>query len=177
MREFLNILSISLVPLIVAFILLFGLYKKVPEYEAFVDGAKEGLSVAFKILPYLVAIMVAVGMFRASGALELLSELLKTPLDYFKIPIDTLPLMITRSMSGSASLGILSDIVVNTGADSYASKLAAVIAGSSETTFYVIAVYFGAVGVKKVRFALLSGLLADAFSIILAVIVSSYFFL
>lgn len=177
MKEFLNVLSIWLLPCIVTIILAHGLIKKVPCYEAFISGAKEGLFVAIKILPYLVAIIVSVAMFRASGAIEILSGLLSGPLNALNVPIDTLPIMVTRSMSGSATLGLLSDVVTNTGADSYASKLSAVIVGSSETTFYVLAVYFGAVGIKKIKYALIVGLLADLFGIITAVCISKYFFL
>lgn len=177
MKEIFNLISIWLIPALVAIILIHGLIKKVPCYEVFTDGAKEGLFVAIKILPYLVAIIVSVSMFRASGAIEYLADLLKGPLEYFKIPIDTLPLMITRSMSGSATLGIFSDIVSANGANSYAAKLAAIITGSSETTFYVLAVYFGAVGIKKVRFALLAGVLADIAGIFAAIFVAQYFFL
>jgi len=177
MKEFLSTLSVWLLPCIIALILVHGLIKKVPCYETFISGAKEGLFVAIKILPYLVAIIVSVAMFRASGAIEILSNLLSKPLNLLNIPIDTLPIMITRSMSGSATLGLLSDVVTNTGADSYASKLSAVIVGSSETTFYVLAVYFGAVGIKKIKYALVVGLLADLFGIIMAVIIAKYFFL
>lgn len=175
-KEFLNILSVSILPLLIFVIISHGIYKKVPVYDVFVDGAKEGIKVSVKILPYLIAIIVAVSMFRASGALDILTSLLQKPLEYFKIPSDTLPLMLTRSMSGSATLGILSDIVSANGADSYASKLAAVIVGSSETTLYVLSVYFGAVGIKKIKYALIVGILADVFGIIMAVIVSKYFF-
>lgn len=177
MKEILNLISVWLLPVIIVFILLYGLYKKTPCYETFVDGAKEGLTVSIKILPYLVAIIVSVSMFRASGAIEFLSDILSKPLEYLKIPADTLPIMITRSLSGSGTLGIFSEIVNSTGADSYASKLSAIIVGSSETTFYVLAVYFGAVGIKKIRYALIVGLLADLFGIIMAVIVARYFFL
>lgn len=176
MKEFLNMISLWLIPFIILVILIHGIIKKVPCYETFVDGAKEGLFVAIRILPYLIAIIVSVSMFRASGAIDIIQNVLKTPLEYFKIPIETLPLMITRSMSGSASLGIFSDIASMSGADSYASKLSAIIVGSSETTFYVLAVYFGAVGIKKVRYALIVGILADIFGIILAIIVASRFF-
>ena len=174
MKEFLSYLSIMIIPVLISIILIYGIYKKTPCYEVFVDGAKEGLFVAIKILPYLIAIIVSISMFRASGAIEILSNLLSKPLHYFNIPTETLP--ITRSMSGSATLGILSDIVNTTGVDSYASKLGAVIVGSSETTFYVLAVYFGAVGIKKIRFALLAGLMADLFGIIAAIFVCRYFF-
>ena len=177
MKEFLSLLSVWLLPLIISFILIYGCYKKTPCYETFVDGAKEGLFICVKILPYLVAIIVSVSMFRASGAIEFLADILSKPLEYLKIPVDTLPLMITRSLSGSGTLGIFSEIVNSTGTDSYAAKLSAVIVGSSETTFYVLAVYFGAIGIKKIKYALWVGLLADLFGIITAIVVSRYFFL
>ena len=116
-------------------------------------------------------------MLRASGAIELLQNILKPLLDYFKIPVETTILMITRSLSGSATLGVLSDVINQTGANSYATKLAAVITGSSETTFYVASVYFGAVGIKKFRHALLAGILADITGLIAAVWICSVFFL
>lgn len=177
MKEILNTISIFLLPTIIGFILIYGIIKKVPCYETFIEGGKEGLNIVVKILPYLVAIIVSVSMFRESGAIEFLSKILSKPLESLKIPSEVLPLMVTRSLSGSATLGILSDTVTSTGADSYASKLSAVIVGSSETTFYVLAVYFGAIGIKKIKFALIVGLLADMFGIIMAVIVSRYFFL
>lgn len=177
MKEILNTISTFLLPTIIGFILIYGIIKKVPCYETFIEGGKEGLNIVVKILPYLVAIIVSVSMFRESGAIEFLSKILSKPLESLKIPSEVLPLMVTRSLSGSATLGILSDTVTSTGADSYASKLSAVIVGSSETTFYVLAVYFGAIGIKKIKFALIVGLLADMFGIIMAVIVSRYFFL
>lgn len=172
--NFLNTLSVWILPVIVTVVLCYACFKKTPAYENFVEGGKEGFWVAVKIIPYLVAIMVAVAMFRASGAIEMLALWLKTPLEALKIPVETLPLMITRSLSGSASLGIFSDIAVNTGANSYAAKLSAVIVGSSETTFYVLAVYFGAVGIKKFRHAILVGVLADVIGIIAAVFVCRF---
>ena len=176
MREALNVISLSLIPFLIVLILFYGLIKRVPCYEVFVSGAKEGLYLAFKILPYLVAIVVSVSMFRASGAIDLLTKMLSPVLEFLKIPVDTFALMITRSISGSASLGIFSDIVNSSGANSFAAKLSAVIVGSSETTFYVLSVYFGSVGIKKMRYALLLGLLADAFGVVMAIFVSKYFF-
>lgn len=176
MREVLTTVSIWILPVIITVILIYGTYKKTPLYETFCDGAKEGFWISVKILPYLVAIMVAVAMFRASGALDCIYNIFKVPLEALKIPSDALALMITRSLSGSATLGIFSDIVNTHGADSYAAKLSAVITGSSETTFYVIAVYFGAVGITKLRHALLTGILADIVGIICAVLVSRFFF-
>lgn len=177
MSNFLNTLSVWILPVIVVTVLCFAVCKKVPAYENFVDGAKEGFWVAVKIIPYLVAIIVAVSMFRASGAIDSIALWLKTPLDALKIPVDTLPLMITRSLSGSASLGIFSDILNANGADSYATKLSAVIVGSSETTFYVLAVYFGAIGIKKFRHALLVGVLADFIGIVCAVVICRWLFI
>ncbi len=176
MQEILNAISVWILPVIISTILIYGTYKKVPLYENFCDGAKEGFWVAIKILPYLIAIIVAVSMFRASGALDFLYNIFKTPLEALKIPADTLALMITRSLSGSATLGLFGEIVNTHGANSYAAKLSAIIAGSSETTFYVIAVYFGAVGIKKYRHAILTGILADIAGIIAAIIISRFFF-
>ncbi|MBR1616784.1 spore maturation protein [bacterium] len=176
MLQFLNSLSLLLIPLIILFILLHALIKKVPAYEAFVEGAKGGFEIAVKIIPYLIAILVAVSMVRNSGLIDILENLLKPILDYFKIPAQTLIIMITRSLSGSATLGVLADIANQTGANSYATKLAAVITGSSETTFYVASVYFGAVGITKFRHALLAGILADITGLVAAIWICSIFF-
>lgn len=177
MREILNLVSVWILPAVILVILISGFIKKVPVYEAFTEGAKEGLTISVKIIPYLVAIMAAVSMLRASGAIEWLAEILKTPLEYLKIPADTLPLMLTRSLSGGATLGVFSDIVNANGANSYASCLAAVITGSSETTFYVLSVYFGAIGIKKFRHAVLTGILADIIGIIAAIFICKWWFL
>ena len=177
MIALLNKISLYIIPLIIAIILIHALIKKAPAYEAFIEGANEGFNIAVKIIPYLIAIMVAVAAFRSSGAIDILQNLLKPILDFFKIPAETLIIMVTRSLSGSATLGVLADIINQTGANSYATKLAAVITGSSETTFYVAAVYFGSVGIKKFRHALLAGILADIAGLIAAIWVCSIFFL
>lgn len=169
MTRLLNLISLWALPLIILTALTFGIIKKVPIYEEFTDGAKEGFKVSVKIIPYLVAIIVAISMLRASGAIEMLANLMAPILTKFHIPADTLPLMIVRSLSGSGALGIFSDIANNLGPDSYATKLSAIMLGSSETTFYVLAVYFGSVGIKKIRYALVIGLLADLVGIIAAI--------
>ena len=176
MTNLLNLISLWALPVIIIGILTFGLIKKVPVYEVFTDGAKDGFQVAVKIIPYLVAIIVGISMLRASGVIELIANLLAPILTQFNIPADTLPLMIVRSLSGSGALGIFSDIANNLGPDSYATKLAAVMLGSSETTFYVLAVYFGAVGITKIRYALIIGLLADLVGIIAAILVCNWLF-
>lgn len=172
-----NLFSVWLIPLIILIVLTYGLIKKVPVYETFVDGAKDGLKVSVNIIPYLIAIIVAVSMLRASGAIELIQQALSGILDAIKVPADLLPVMVVRSLSGSAVLGMFSDIVHQYGPDSYPAKLAAVMVGSSETTFYVLAVYFGSVGIKKFRHAVLTGLLADSAGIIAAIVISRWLFL
>ena len=176
MTKFLNLISLWALPVILITVLTMGLVKKVPIYEEFTDGAKDGFKVAVKIIPYLVAIIVGISMFRASGAIEVIAGWLAPVLTKFSIPSDTLPLMIVRSLSGSGALGIFSDIANNSGPDSYATKLAAVMVGSSETTFYVLAVYFGAVGITKIRYALIVGLIADFIGIVAAILVCNCMF-
>lgn len=176
MTNLLNLVSLWALPVILITVLTCGLVKKVPLYEEFTQGAKGGFQVAVKIIPYLVAIIVGISMFRASGAIEMISNLLAPVLTKFNIPSDTLPLMIVRSLSGSGALAVFSDIANNSGPDSYATKLAAVMVGSSETTFYVLAVYFGAVGISKIRYALIIGLLADLIGIIAAILVCNLMF-
>ena len=170
-------LSILILPLMILIIFFMAIFKKVPIYEEFVEGAKDGFKVSVSIIPYLVAIIVGVAMFRASGAIDILAEHLGQVLNKLSIPVDILPIMITRSLSGSATLGLFSDIANNFGPESYITKLAAVMVGSSETTFYVLAVYFGSVGIKKFRYALLTGIIADITGIVLAIWVSRLFFL
>ena len=176
MNQILNIVSLWALPALLIIILTVGIVKKVPIYEEFTDGAKDGFKVAINIIPYLVAIVVGISMLRASGAIEMCANFLAPILTKLHVPADTLPLMIVRSLSGSAALGVFSDIANNLGPDSYATKLAAIMVGSSETTFYVLAVYFGAIGITKIRYALAIGLLADLIGIIAAILVCSLMF-
>jgi spore maturation protein B len=176
MTNLLNIISLWALPVLLLSILTIGLVKKVPIYEEFTDGAKDGFKVAINIIPYLVAIIVGISMLRASGAIEMLASAFAPLLKICHIPADTIPLMIVRSLSGSGALGVFSDIAHNLGPDAYATKLAAVMVGSSETTFYVLAVYFGAVKISKIRYALVIGLLADLIGIIAAVSVCHFVF-
>ncbi len=176
MNNILNIISLWALPVLLLWILITAIIKKVPMYEEFTQGAKDGFKVAVNIIPYLVAIIVGISMLRASGAIEMCANLLAPILTKFNIPADVLPLTIVRSLSGSAALGVFSDIANNLGPDNYATKLAAVMVGSSETTFYVLAVYFGAVGISKIRYALLVGLMADLIGIIAAIFVCAHLF-
>lgn len=175
-KHILELLSLWLLPLMLVVIILFAVAKKIPVYETFIDGAKEGFDVGVKIIPYLVAIIVAIGMFRASGAIDLLGMHLAGILNTLHFPVDTLPLAIIRPLSGSGAIGIFSEIASNHGGNSPITLTAAVMLGSSETTFYVLTVYFGAVGIKKFRHALPVGIIADIAGLGTALIVSNFIF-
>ena len=167
---FTNELSRYIIPLLLVGIPFYGLaVKKVKVYESFVEGAKDGFTIAVRIIPYLVAILVAIGMFRASGALDMLLTLLSPVLNAIGFPPENLPLALMRPLSGSGSLGLLTDLINQHGAESLIAKIGATMFGSTETTFYVLAVYFGSIGIKRSRHALVAGLIADAVGIISAV--------
>jgi spore maturation protein B len=168
-RDLMNLLSYFVIPVILVGFPLYGLYKRVPVYESFVDGAREGFQVAVRIIPYLVAILFAIAMFRASGAMDALTRLLDPVLGLIGFPAEVLPMAIIRPLTGSGSAGLVVDMVNQYGEDSIFVKMAAVMFGSTETTFYVIAVYFGAVNIKKTRHAVPAGLLADVAAMIFAV--------
>ena len=145
------------------FFLLFGFFRRVRVYEVFVDGAKEGFQVALRIIPYLVAILVAVGMFRASGALGAMVQWMGGWTAGLGLPAEALPMAIMRPLSGSGAYGILASIVNDPaiGPDSYTGYLVSTLQGSTETTFYVMAVYFGAVQIRRIRHTLAAALTAD----------------
>ena len=163
--------SLLAIPFLLSAIPLFALLRRVKVYEEFVDGAKEGFDVAIRIIPYLVAMLVAVGMFRAAGGIDMLSKVLSPVLNLIGFPTDLLPMVLVRPLSGSGSLGFFTELVKQFGPDSLIARMAGTIYGSTETTFYVLAVYFGSVAIKRTRHALLAGLTADCVSVIVAVIV------
>ena len=175
-RNAIDLLSVFVIPVIIIGFPLYGLYRRVPVYEEFVTGAKDGFQVAVNIIPYLVAILFAVAMFRASGAMDFLVEGLRPILAPLGIPPEVLPMAITRPLTGSGSAGIMLDLINRYGADSLIVKTAATMFGSTETTFYVVAVYFGAVNIKKTRHAIPAGLSADIAAMILAVYVVRWLF-
>src|SRR5439155_2751489 len=159
------------VPFILSFFPLYAGLRRRKVYEDFVDGAKEGFDVAIRIIPYLVAILVAIGMFRASGGIDLLRQRLGPAMLAVGFPPDLLPLVLMRPLSGSGTLGVFTELVKNVGPDSLIARTAGTIYGSTETTFYVLAVYFGSVGVKKARYALLAGLTADFVGVVASVLI------
>ena len=177
MIEFLStsvqVISVLCIPAIIVGLPVYGLFKKVPVYECFVEGAKEGFGISVMIIPYLVAILVAIAMFRASGAMDALITLLDPAFSMLGIDPELLPMMVARPLTGSGSLGILAELENQFGAQSLVTKTAAVMFGSTETTFYVVAVYFGAVGIKRTRHAVAAGLIADIAALLAAVYITA----
>jgi spore maturation protein B len=171
-----SLISLWFIPVLIGFILLYGTYKQVPTYESFVEGGKEGIQIAVSIIPFLVGMLVAISVFRASGALDFLMSFIRPGLEALGVPAEIAPLAIIRPISGTAALGMTSDIMATHGPDSFIGRLAATIQGSTDTTFYVLTVYFGAVGIKKMGDALKVGLLADFVGIIAAIIVVTLVF-
>ena len=150
-----------IIPLLILFIILFGLIKKVPVYEEFVEGGKEGFATAVRIIPYLVAMLFAIAMFRASGAMEGIAGFISPLFELIGIPAEVLPMAIIRPLTGSGSVGVLAELIQTHGEDSLIVKIAATMFGSTETTLYVLAVYFGAVNITKTSYAIKAGLIAD----------------
>lgn len=171
-----NYISICAMPVMIIIIIAHGLYKKVNIYDSFVCGAKSGIETSFKIIPPLVALLAAIGVFRASGALSFVLNLISPLTEFLKIPKEVMPLALMRPISGSASLAIVSDNLKNFGPDSLIGRITSVMMGSTETTFYTLAVYFGSVGVKKGTYTLKAALCADITGILASVILCRLFF-
>ena len=172
----LNTISLLAIPFMLAFFPLYAALKRVKVYEQFVEGAKEGFQVAVTIIPYLVAILVAAGMFRGAGGIALITDWLRPALNAVGFPADLLPMCLVRPLSGSGTLGLFTELVKEFGPDSLIARTAGTIFGSTETTFYVIAVYFGAINVRRTRHAVPAGLIADAVGIVASVIICRMMF-
>lgn len=171
-----NQISNILFLLVIVGIPLFAAIKKINVFDAFVTGAKQGFETSISLIPYLIAMMVAIGMLRASGFFDLINQLLQPLMVKIGMPAEVLPLALIRPFSGSASTGVMAELIHQYGGDSIIAKTAATMMGSTETTFYVIAVYFGSVGIKRTRYAIPVGLLADCSGVIASVLVCRYFF-
>ena len=170
--------NVILFTLVISFICV-AVYKRINAYEAFIEGAKEGFQTAITIIPYLVAMLVAIGVFRASGALELIIEFIRSMVQTFGLDprfIDALPTALMKPFSGSGARAMMVDTMQVYGADSFAGRLSSIVQGSTETTFYVLAVYFGSVGIKNVRHAVSCGIIADFAGIIAAIFIAYWFF-
>ncbi|MFQ5708683.1 MAG: spore maturation protein [bacterium] len=170
-RQLMKTISDLAIPLILFLVVGYGFFKKVKIYESFVDGAKGGFEVAIKIIPYLVAILVAIGMFRASGAMDYFVAIIAPVTKLIGMPAEALPVALLRPLSGSGTLGLVTELMKTHGPDSFIGRLVSTMYGSTETTFYVLAVYFGSVGIKKTRHAVPAGLLADAAGLLAALFI------
>jgi spore maturation protein B len=175
-RAALDAISLWAIPVMLVGIPFIGLLRKVKVYDVFVEGATEGFQVAVRIIPFLVGILVAIGMFRGSGAMDLLIAGLRPIMNATRFPAELLPLAILRSLTGSGSLAMATDLIKTHGPDSVIARMAATMYGSSETTFYVLAVYCGAVGVRRTRHAVPAALIGDVVAAIAAVAVCAWMF-
>ena len=163
----------SIIPIIVVVIITYGMIKGKKVYEWFVEGAKEGLKVCINIFPYLLAMIIAVNIFREAKLLNILNELISPASKLIGLPKEIIPLVLIKPLSGSGALGILTDILNTYGPDSYIGLIASVIMGTTETIFYTITVYFGAVQIKKIRHTLWAAILADLTAIIISIFLVS----
>ncbi|MFC1513723.1 spore maturation protein [candidate division KSB1 bacterium] len=176
-REILQIISTWAIPVVICVIVVTGFVRKIKVYEVFVEGAKEGFEIAIKIIPFLVAILVAIGMFRGAGAMDLLVRLVSPVTDLFGYPSEVLHMAFMRPLSGSGSLGVMSDLINTHGADSFIGRLSSTMMGSTETTFYIVALYFGSVSIRKQRHTVPACLIADVVGLIAAFVVCRIVFL
>lgn len=172
----LNTISALIIPIMVLFIITYALRKKVDIYDTFVDGAKESFEMIFTMFPCLLGMIFGINIFVNSGILNYLFNFLSPLFNLLKVPMEIFPMMILRPISGSSSLVILNNILSEFGPDSIIGRLASVIQGSTDTTFYILTLYFGSIGIKKIKYALWAGLFADLVGITSAVIIVNYLF-
>lgn len=174
--EWISVVSVWLIPFLIGLVLVYGTLKKVPTYESFVEGGKEGFDIAMSLIPYMVGMLVAISVFRASGAMAFFVDLINPFLQGIGIPAEVVPLAMIRPISGTGALGLTTDLIENFGPDSFIGRLASTMQGSTDTTLYVLTVYFGAVGIRKMGDALKVGLLADLVGFIAAFVIVSLVF-
>ena len=171
-----NNISNYIIPIIVLIIILYALKKRVDIYDTFIDGTKESFDMTLKVFPNLLAMVFGVNIFLKSGVLDFIFNNLKPIFSYINVQIEILPMAIMRPISGSASLAILNDLFLNYGPDSFIGTVASIIQGSTDTTFYVLTLYFGSIGIKKIRYAMWAGLFSDLVEIVTAIILGNVLF-
>lgn len=176
MIEIIKVISVFAIPGFMVFVLTYGYIRGVNVYDTFIEGAKEGLSTVIRVFPYMVAMFVAIGIFRSSGAMDILVKILSPLTGILGIPGEILPLALMRPVSGIASTGILGELFKTYGPDSFIGRAASTMMGSTETIFYTLSIYFGAVGIKKIRYTLWGSLLADIAGLVASIIVCSIVF-
>lgn len=176
MIEILRILSLAVIPAIMSIILLHGYIKGVSLYDTFVEGAKEGFQAALRIMPYLIAIFIAIGIFKRSGAMNILVNIISPITNLVGVPKEVIPLALMRPISGSGSLAVVKEIITEYGPDSFIGRVASTMMGSAETIFYTMAVYFGIVGIKNSRHTLPAALISHIASVIASVFICNIVF-
>lgn len=174
--KIINTISSLAVPLIFLIIVSYGFLKKVKLYEAFTEGAKEGFTTAIRVIPFLTGMLVAIGIFRASKAMDYLTYLLSPITKLIGMPAEVLPMALMRPLSGGGANGIMNSLFSKYGPDSLIGTMASIMSGATDTTFYIIAVYFGSINIKKTRHALPAGLTADVAGILAATIIANILF-
>ncbi|MCG7406406.1 spore maturation protein [Paenibacillus sp. ACRRX] len=176
MYALISTISTWAIPAIIVFIPLYAYFRRVPVYESFVEGAKDGFQTSINIIPTLVGMMVAISVFRASGAMDWIVGLMRPLLDMFGVPGEVMPLAFLRPITGAGSLAFTTDLIKTFGADSLIGRIASTIQGSTDTTLYVLTVYFGAVGIRKGRYALKVGLFSDMVGFVAAIVICMIIF-
>lgn len=169
-------ISTWLIPCFILLVLITATVKRIPAYELFVEGGKEGIKMAFSLLPFLVGMIVAIAILRSSGALEAFVHFISPALVFVGIPPEIIPLALVRPISGTAALGMTTELIGSHGPDSFIGRLASTMQGSTDTTLYILTIYFGAVGIKKMNYALKVGLLADLIGILASVLIVTMIF-
>jgi len=169
-------ISNMLIPLVVLLIIIYALKKKVSVYDSFIKGCEEGLELAISIFPYLIAMLFATNILVKSSLLDNVFGWVEPIFKFLKVPVDILPMAILRPISGNASFAIMIDLIKEYGVDSFIGRLAATLQGSTDTTIYVLSLYFGSIGIKKIRYSLWAGLLTDLSAVIISIILVNFFF-
>ena len=169
-------ISNYVIPFLVLIVILYGIYKKVDIYNVFIEGSKESFELVYKMFPCFLAMVFGINIFLKSGFLDYLNQFISPILNFLKVPLPIFPMIIMRPISGSSSLIILSNILSNYGPDSFIGVLASVLQGSTDTTFYILTLYFGSVGIKKIKYSLIAGLLADICAIFVSIFIVNLFF-
>ena len=171
-----NMFSKIVIPIFIVFVIFYGFKKKVNIYDAFLEGAKEGLMISFNIFPSIIAMVFAINIFLDSNFVNAVLGVFTPVLNLINIPLEIMPMALLRPISGTATLAIMNDIFIKYGPDSYVGRLASVLQGCTDTTIYVLALYFSSIGVKKIRYSLSVGLFADLVGITVAFIITMLFF-
>lgn len=173
-----NLISISnyFIPIVVILIIIIAFYKKVNVYESFASGAKDGLKMGVEIFPYLLAMIFGTNILLKSGIINDIFSLLKPLFSFFKIPVEVMPMALIRPISGNSSFAVMIDVIKNYGVDSKIGRIVSVMQGATDTTIYVISLYFGSIGIKNIRYSLKAGLFADLVTVIVSIFLVNLFF-